>query len=88
MIPKRRDDVRLWQAADETVMYDPLSDTGHVLNPTALHIWALCDGQHTANDIELSLLGSFPEQGDQIKHDVIDAITRFGELGLLDSPAS
>lgn len=87
MMPKRREDVRIWQMDGEGIMYDPVSGMGHVLNPTALHIWALCDGSRTPADIERALVVQFPDQDAQIARDVPDAIVHFDELGLLESAA-
>jgi hypothetical protein len=71
----------------EGIMYDPVSGMGHVLNPTALHIWALCDGSRTAADIERALVDQFPDKDAEIARDVPEAIVHLHELGLLESAA-
>lgn len=57
--PRRRADVVRRGTSDETLLYDPHADAVHVLNQTALAVWDLCDGNHTAGDIEAELRRRF-----------------------------
>lgn len=77
----------MWDLDGEGVVYDPTSGMGHVLNSTALQIWTLCDGAHSASDIEQSLADRYPEKRDLIRHDVQEAIQNLTNLGLLEAPA-
>lgn len=79
----RRTDVKIWEIEGEGVMYDPASGMGHVLNPTALRIWALCDGEHTPVDIEKNLAKDFPTAEEVIHNDVTETIRQFVDLGLV-----
>jgi len=49
--PRRRPDVISQPAGPETILYDPVEDTIHVLNHTALKVWEFCDGSLTTRDI-------------------------------------
>ncbi len=86
MALKKRDDIKVWEVEGEAVVYDPSSGMGHVLNPTALRIWSLCDGR-SEQDIESALGHDFPEKKDAIRHDVAAAIRQFLELGLVECAA-
>ena len=81
----RRNDIKLWEIEGEGVMYDPSSGMGHVLNPTALRIWTLCDGDHTPVDIEKQLAEDFPSAEVAIHEDVSQTIQQFVDLGLVEA---
>ncbi|MBU0512439.1 MAG: PqqD family protein [Chloroflexi bacterium] len=49
--PLRRPDVISQAAGEETLLYDPVADAVHVLNPTAQTMWQLCDGHHAVSDM-------------------------------------
>ncbi|MCG3209549.1 MAG: hypothetical protein FOGNACKC_03176 [Anaerolineae bacterium] len=57
--PIQKPDIISQEAGDETILYRVESQTIHVLNPTARHIWELCDGRHTPADIARSLRAAF-----------------------------
>jgi hypothetical protein len=44
-LPLRKPEVWLRQSGSENVVFDPVSGRAHVLNATAVAIWALCDGE-------------------------------------------
>ncbi len=48
---RREDVIRKSVDESETMLYDPQTETIHVLNPSAELIWELCDGEHTPADI-------------------------------------
>lgn len=84
----RSDAVRSWEVEGEAVIYDPVSGMGHVLNPTALGIWQLCDGRHTVRDIERELALLFPESTDAIREDIPAAVAQLLELKLAQEVAT
>jgi hypothetical protein len=49
--PHRREDLMRYSADRETFLYDRQADVIHVLNPTALAVWELCDGAHSPAQI-------------------------------------
>ena len=82
--PRRRSDVVCQAAGDETLLYDPIGDTVHVLNSTALAVWELCDGLHTPAEIEAALRVRFTgTEGLDLSGDVQTTLARFQAEGLL-----
>ena len=45
----------------ELVLYDPLYQRVHVLNPTAAVAWRLSDGEHTVADVVAALVEHYPD---------------------------
>ena len=48
-----------YSADRETFLYDRQADVVHVLNPTALAVWELCDGAHSPDQIAAHLAANF-----------------------------
>lgn len=63
-------------------MYSPDGKGIHVINPTAILIWELCDGMHTPEDMAQIIMKSFSgTQGHDISgeiHQVLDVFVRKG----------
>ena len=57
--PKRSEEIVCKSAGEETLLYDPSTDSIHILNPTALLVWQLCDGRHSPAEIEVILRDRF-----------------------------
>lgn len=85
MTLKRCEDLKTWELDGEAVVYDGKSGMGHVLNPTALQIWSLCDGNRSTSDIECLLMGNYPEQRGSIPQDVREAVRRLTDIGLIQA---
>ena len=85
--PQRRDDLIVDESDNELIMLDGEAEAIHVLNPTAKHVWDLCDSQHTAEDIEQLLRKRFsvPPERDVLT-DVIETLNTFQNNGLLQIP--
>ena len=84
MAPQRRQDVIRRSAGQQTLLYDPAADAIHVLNPTALLVWELCDGQHTPAQIEALLRARFAAaRQEEIADDVQAVLALFRDEGLL-----
>ena len=49
--PCQRGNLVRYSADRETFLYDRQADVVHVLNPTALAVWELCDGAHSPDQI-------------------------------------
>lgn len=87
--PRRRGDVVCQSADEETLLYDPLTDAVHVLNPTALAVWELCDGRHTLSSIETHLRAQFGgTAGQDIAGDIEAVLNTFEKEGLIDRSTS
>jgi hypothetical protein len=57
--PYRRGELVRYSADRETFLYDRQADVVHVLNPTALAVWELCDGAHSPDEIAAHLAANF-----------------------------
>jgi hypothetical protein len=86
--PVRNPSVVSKKLGDETVLYDQAGRAIHVLNPTAVIVWDMCDGRHTAQDMARSLRSGFQTgQDTDILEDVKGIVKRFRAEGLLqESP--
>lgn len=83
-LPRRRPDIILQAARDDTLLYDPVADAVHVLNATALAVWELCDGRHDAAAIEAALRARFSAaESRDVAADVRAVLARFHEEGLI-----
>ncbi len=49
--PKQTEALEINQVEDGFVIYHPVRDTVHFLNPSALFVLELCDGKHEAGGI-------------------------------------
>lgn len=84
MAPQRRQDVIHRSAGRQTLLYDPAADAIHVLNPTALFVWDLCDGQHAPAQIEALLRARFAAtRPEDVADDVQAVLALFRDEGLL-----
>ena len=59
--PCRKEELVRYAADRETFLYDRQADVVHVLNPTALAVWELCDGTHSPGQIAAHLAASFAD---------------------------
>jgi hypothetical protein len=83
--PRRRSDLTFQRAGQDTLLYDPVADAVHVLNPTAWAIWELCDGQYTPDEMAACLRTRFaPSLDYDVSADVAALLTTFAERCLLD----
>ena len=57
----------------ETLLYDAQAEAIHLLNPTALLIWNLCDGSHSLQDMKEELMAAFSLAAE---HDVLADVQR------------
>ena len=68
----------------ETLLYDVKGDAIHALNPTAQLIWELCNGDHSTEDMELSIKDHFSVDDTQdVSGDIRRTLEIFAEKGLL-----
>jgi hypothetical protein len=55
----------------------------NLMNKTAAHIWEMCNGDYDADEIVASLCERFDVSTEQARADVIDAITKMEEIGIV-----
>lgn len=83
--PRRRTSVVEHNFLDEALLYAPEIEAAFSLNNSATGIWKRCDGWHTALEISRGLGAQVGRSGDEILQDVTAAISRFRDLGLLET---
>ena len=54
----------------DLVLYDPVRDVVHTLNPTARQIWECCDGAHTGEDVVREIAGRYGVSSNAVREDV------------------
>jgi PqqD family protein of HPr-rel-A system len=83
--PLRKESVLRGSMGEETVLYNEESGGIHVLNPTALLVWNLCDGEHTLSEIESAMRKEFSVGAEQpVSEDIQEVLERFSKEGLLE----
>ena len=75
--PERAPNVNEYEVEEEVVLYDPRTDSAHVLNPTAAIVWWLCDGDHKVKDIARELGDLYDKEPDSVRPDVDEIIEGF-----------
>ena len=85
--PRRRRDIVQRQVDDgETVLYDPLTESLHILNATARLIWESCDGEHTPADVTHAIRARYSTtDGIDVLSDVEQTLQGLAERGLLQA---
>ncbi|MDH3693115.1 MAG: pyrroloquinoline quinone biosynthesis peptide chaperone PqqD [Gammaproteobacteria bacterium] len=82
-IPVAATDYRLEDFDGELLLYHPASTRTIHLNDSASIIWHLCDGKSSIQDIVDTIAEAYPESTDNIEKDVIQALNRLVEQGVL-----
>jgi len=81
--PVRRPDVWLRESGSESALCDPASGAVHFLNPSALAIWNLCDGNTSPGEMVNAIceLSGFHE--DMVVEDVARTLDTFERSGVI-----
>jgi len=85
MIPKRRADVTSRDINGELLILDRRLEQVHQLNSTACYIWLRCDGNTTVAEVVASMAHDFGLQTEDVSNDVMQIISQFRVLQLLES---
>ena len=75
--PERAPNIAEYEVEEEIVLYDPRTDSAHVLNPTASIVWWLCDGDHKVKEIARELGDLYDKEPDAVRSDVDEIIEGF-----------
>ena len=83
--PKRVTSVICKDLGNEALLYDGEGEMIHVLNPTALLMWELCDGEHSLEDMEAAVRDRFlvPDDTDVLEG-IESALHTFAQRMLLE----
>ncbi len=81
--PKQSAGVWMRQAGGENVVYDPASDSVHILNATATAIWTLCDGYTEPDEMIAAVcdLSGLPRE--VVQEDVHRILKDFVKVGII-----
>lgn len=84
-IPKRSSDLNVRQLDGETVALDRRNGLIHQFNQTASHIWELCDGKTSIEEIVVNFSETFDVDSRVATKDVTAVVKQLKSLKLLDS---
>jgi hypothetical protein len=83
--PLRRPDIETHVLPDGTsLLFDPATDAGHMLNALGSLVWDYCDGALSADAITDEVAGLLPEAS-HLPGEVRRLLADFAEAGLLAS---
>lgn len=82
-VPTPRDGVGEVVLDGDGVLYDDVARVAHVVNPTALAVWACYDGKTSVERIADELSEAYGAPRDVVLDDVLRVTRQFGELSLL-----
>jgi hypothetical protein len=86
-LPRQRADVLFEVMPDgSALLYDPLTDAGHILMAVGALAWDMCDGAQTADAIVSAIASLLPDQP-EISEIVRSVLTEFADGGLLEPNA-
>jgi len=82
--PLKREDIVCRDMGTETLLYDARAEAIHLLNPTALLIWNLCDGNHSLRDMREELRAAFSLAAEHdVLADIQQTVDTFAKNNLL-----
>ena len=82
--PKPIDGIETHDLGEEMLLYAVELEIGVTLNNSSIAIWELCDGSLTILEIAQTLAEELEISLENIITDIITAITRFSQLGILE----
>lgn len=81
--PLRKGQAWIRRGTDDVAVYNPDDGRLHVLNPSALAIWELCDGATAISEIAEAVAEATGIPLPRAKADVECAISQFQAVGLV-----
>ncbi|NND03063.1 MAG: PqqD family protein [Acidimicrobiia bacterium] len=82
--PRRHGQAWVRRGSDDTAVYNPETGTLHVLNPSALAIWELCDGETTGREMAEAVAELTTLDLDAAASDVVAALSQLVSKELCD----
>lgn len=86
-LPSRRKDIFCRDLDGELILFDPLTNVTHRLNPTASFVFSCCDGETNLDQIIRDYQDTFSLDPEISRRDVEHVINSLNRLALLDSQA-
>jgi len=81
--PLRHGQAWVRRGSDDTAVFNPDTGTLHLLNPSALAIWELCDGETTVHEMVVAVAELAGVGLDAAESDVSAALTQLENAGLV-----
>ncbi|HEV3407582.1 MAG TPA: PqqD family protein [Gaiellaceae bacterium] len=81
--PVRSAAVTLERVGQEAILHDRERGRVHVVNGSAAHLWELCDGRATLDEIVAAFAASYGAPPDAVRADVEGVVATFRDLGVL-----
>jgi hypothetical protein len=81
--PLKRGEVWVRRDGDETAVYDPDSGQLSRLNPSALALWELCDGETTAEEMAEAISELTGSGAESVFEQVTETLRNFLGQGLI-----
>lgn len=82
--PKVRQDLSLVLLDEEGVVFDPITNLLHYLNPTAALVFRLCDGTATAKETVQELALVYDVEPQELDAEVRKLVSQYQKLGLVE----
>jgi hypothetical protein len=82
-LPRRRDDVRLYDKELRSYLVVPEEAVAHELNPTARAVWELCDGTTTIDELVDAIRRVFSVDRAVAVADVVTVVDQLEAAGLV-----
>ena len=83
---KHRGDLTVRDLGSEIILYDPKSETFHILNDTARSIWLMIDGKREQKEIRDEFLGLYPKEDPaQLGGDLHRTLEELSRKGLVET---
>jgi PqqD family protein of HPr-rel-A system len=72
------------QVGDEGVVYDSLSGSIHMLNPSASLLYRVCDGSATIDELASDVADAFEVPVDEVRPQVVSLVESLAMLGVVE----
>jgi hypothetical protein len=82
-LPRRRDDVRLYDRELRSYLVVPDRGVAHELNPTARAVWELCDGTTSVDELIDAIRQVFSVEREVALADVTSVVDQLAAAGLV-----
>jgi PqqD family protein of HPr-rel-A system len=69
---------------DEGVVYDSLTGSIHMLNPSAALLYRVCDGSATVEELASDVADAFEVPVDQVRPQVVSLVDSLEHLGVVE----
>ncbi|MBZ4422076.1 PqqD family protein [Myxococcus sp. RHSTA-1-4] len=83
-VPRHREGVSGQRFGSDFIVLDAEGRTLRGLNATAIRVWELCDGKHTARAIADQVAREYRMDARQVLTDTLRFLTDLARLGLID----